>query len=144
GYFGWDSDNRHNQALTSEALDDNVTWTTGRHTIQFGGKVRREQNNIRELQQAQGSHEFDPAYSVLWSPGDQAPVPDTGDGFAEKPLGLPDYLSNQYNRGYFYFRQTEMNLYFTDGWSVTPRLTLDLGLRWDHWRPYSEAEHRLE
>src|SRR2546430_8920881 len=39
-------------------------------------------------------------------------------------------LSNQYNRGYFYFRQTQLGLYANDRVKVTPKLTLSLGLRW--------------
>ena len=29
-------------------------------------------------------------------------------------LGLPTYLSNQYNRGYFYFQQKEIGAYIHD------------------------------
>jgi hypothetical protein len=141
-FFGWDSDNVHNQNLTSETIDDNATWTHGKHTVQFGFRGRREQNNVRESQQAQGSHEWDPAYTTDWD-GTSAPMPDTGSGFAELLLGLPDYLSNQYNRGYFYFRQTQLGLYANDRFRVTPRLTVSLGLRWDYWTPYSEAKNRL-
>lgn len=141
--FGWDSDNVHNQNLTSETIDDNVTWTHGKHTFQFGFRGRREQNNVRENQQAQGSHEWDPAYTTNWSSSAFGPTPDTGSGFAELLLGLPDFLSNQYNRGYFYFRQTRLGLYFNDHFKVTPKLTLNLGLRWDYWTPYSEAKNRL-
>ena len=143
GCFGWDSDNVHNQNLTSETIDDNATWTHGKHTIQFGFRGRREQNNVRENQQAQGSHEWDPAYTTNWDASSFGPTPDTGSGFAELLLGLPDFLSNQYNRGYFYFRQTQLGLYFKDGFKVTPKLTLSLGLRWDYWTPYSEARSRL-
>jgi Carboxypeptidase regulatory-like domain/TonB dependent receptor len=142
-FFGWDSDNVHNQNLTSETIDDNVAWTHGKHTIQFGFRGRREQNNVRENQQAQGSHEWDPAYTTNWSSSAAGPTPDTGSGFAELLLGLPNFLSNQFNRGYFYFRQTQLGLYFNDRLKVTPKLTLGMGLRWDYWTPYSEARNRL-
>jgi len=142
-FFGWDSDNVHNQNLTSETIDNNATWTHGKHTIQFGFRGRREQNNVRENQQAQGSHEWDPAYTTNWDASSFGPLPDTGSGFAELLLGLPDFLSNQYNRGYFYFRQTQLGLYVNDHFKVTPKLTLNLGLRWDYWTPYKEAQNRL-
>jgi hypothetical protein len=142
-YFGWDSDNNHLQHLTSETIEDNVTWTHKMHTIQFGFRGRKEQNNVTELQQAQGSHGWSPAYTALFDQPDLTAFPDTGSGFAELLLGLPDYLSDQYNRGYFYFRQSELGSYFSDKIKVSPRLTLSLGLRWDHWTPYSEARNRL-
>src|SRR5438876_814405 len=142
-YFGWDSDNRKDEALTGSNIENNTTWNKGKHTIQFGGKIRKEWNNVRELQQAQGSHNFGNSWSALYSPEADAAAPFTGSGFADLLLGLPDYLSNQYNRGFFYFRQTEANLYFNDRWKVTPRLTLTLGLRWDKWTPYHEKFNRL-
>jgi hypothetical protein len=142
-FFGWDSDNRHNQALTGGVIEDHVTWVKGQHSIQFGGKARKEWNNVRELQQAQGSHNFGGSWTSLYDPVDDAAVPFTGSGFADLLLGLPDFLSNQFNRGYFYFRQTEVGLYFNDRWKVTPRLTLNLGVRWDRWTPYSEKFNRL-
>ena len=142
-YFGWDSDNNHLQHLTSETIEDNVTWTRGKHTVQFGFRGRKEQNDVAELQQAQGSHNWGPSYTTDWSPSAFNAAPDTGSGFAELLLGLPNYLSNQYNRGYFYFRQTEIGTYFSDKIKVSPRLTLSLGLRWDKWTPYTEARNRL-
>ncbi|HEV2379802.1 MAG TPA: TonB-dependent receptor [Terriglobia bacterium] len=142
-YFGWDSDNVHNQNLTSETIEDNVTWTHGKHTVQFGGRGRREQNNVRENQQAQGSNSWQNSYTTDWCASCQAPALDSGSGFAELLLGLPQYLSNQYNRGYFYFRQTQVGLYGNDKIKVSPRLTLNLGLRWEDWTPYTEAQNRL-
>jgi hypothetical protein len=58
-------------------------------------------------------------------------------------LGLPTYLSDQFNRGYFYFQQKEIGLYVNDTWKVSPKLTVDLGLRWDAWTPYKEKYDRL-
>jgi hypothetical protein len=142
-YMSWDSDNNHLQHLTSETIEDNVTWTHEKQTIQFGFRGRKEQNNVTELQQAQGSHEWDPAYTTDWSPAAFWAAPDTGSGFAELLLGLPDYLSDQYNRGYFYFRQSELGMYLSDKIKASPRLTLSLGLRWDHWTPYTEARNRM-
>ncbi len=142
-YFGWDNDNRSDQNLTGYVIEDNLTWVTGQHTFKMGGKLRYEQNNVRELQQAQGSNGFESAWTALYDPaGDQA-VPFTGDGMASMALGLPTYLSNQNNRGYFYFRQFESGLYLQDTWKVSNRLTLDLGVRWDRWSPYTEKQNRF-
>jgi hypothetical protein len=141
--FGWDADNRKDEALTGGVLENNTTWYKGKHTVQFGGKLRMEWNNVRELQQAQGSHDFAGPWTSLYSPADDDVVPFTGSGFADVLLGMPSFLSNQYNRGFFYFRQTEAGLYFTDQWRVNSRLTLNLGLRWDKWTPYREKYNRL-
>jgi len=139
----WDADNRKDQNLTTYLIEDNVTKIAGKHSLSFGGSIRREYNNIRELQQAQGSHSFGTQWTALYDPvGDQA-VSFTGIGLASMALGLPTSLSNQFNRGYFYFQQTEVGLYFHDSWKVTPKLTLELGMRWQKWTPYTEKYNRL-
>jgi hypothetical protein len=143
GIANFDADNRKDEKLTAYILEDNLTWVHGRHSLRFGFKGRSEYNNIRELQQAQGSHTFGSNWTQLYDPaGDQA-VSFTGDGMASMALGLPTFLSNQYNRGYFYFRQKELGLYVHDSWKIRPRLTLELGVRWDKWTPYTEKFDRL-
>jgi hypothetical protein len=140
---GWDADNFKDQNMTQFQLEDNVTWIKGKHTMQFGFRGRSEYNNVREMQQAQGSHSFYGDWTQLYDPVSQSAVPFTGSGFASLELGLPTYLSNQFNRGYFYFQQKEFGLYFQDSWKVNSRLTLNYGLRWDKWTPYKEKYNRL-
>lgn len=141
--FAWDADNRKDEALSGYVLENNTSWVTGRHTFKFGGKYRYEQNNVRELQQAQGAHGFDGLWTSLYDAAGDQVVPFTGDGMASMALGLPAELANQNNRGYFYFRQNEIGLFFQDTWKVSSRLTLDLGLRYDRWSPYSEKFNRF-
>jgi len=142
-YGGWDGDNNHHQNLTSYQIDEGVTWIKGKHTVKAGFKGRQEYNNVEELQQAEGSHSFYGDWTQLYNPQSQTAAPYTGTGFADVLLGLPTFLSNQYNRGYFYFQQKEIDGYINDTWKVTPRLIVDVGLRWDHWDPYKEKYNRL-
>lgn len=142
-YGGWDGDNNHHQNLTAHQIDEGVTWIKGKHTVKAGFKGRQEYNNVAELQQAEGSHSFYADWTQLYNPASQLATPYTGTGFANVLLGLPTYLSNQYNRGYFYFQQKEIGAYINDTWKISPRLTVDLGLRWDHWNPYHEKYNRL-
>lgn len=143
GNFAWDADNPKDQNMTAYNIEDNVTVVKGKHSLMFGGKARREQNNIRELQQAQGSHSFGGDWTALYNPANGSTTSFTGFGVASLALGLPTNLSNQYNRGYFYFQQNEIGLYAHDTWRVSSRLTIDLGVRWDKWTPYKEKYDRL-
>ncbi|HSU61483.1 MAG TPA: TonB-dependent receptor [Bryobacteraceae bacterium] len=142
-YGGWDGDNRKDQQLTQYQIDDSATWVKGKHTFKFGFKGRQEFNNVRELQQAQGSDTFDSPWTGLYDASAQAIAPFTGSGLASLELGLPGYLSNQYNRGYFYFQQKEIGFYGEDSWKLSPKLTVSLGLRWEFWTPYKEKQNRL-
>jgi hypothetical protein len=140
---GWDGDNRKNQMLTAFQIEDNVTWIKGKHTFKFGFKGRQEYNNVRELQNQEGAHGFYSHWTTLYDPSADAATAYTGSGFAEMLMGLPSDLRIHYNRGYFYYQQKEIGAYFNDTWKLSPRLTVDVGLRWDHWTPYHEKYDRL-
>ena len=143
GWGCWDGDNRKDENLSSYVIDNNVTWIKGNHSVQFGGKIRQEYNNIRELQQAQGSHGFYGDWTSQWDPVNERAVPFTGFELASVLMGTPTHLRNQANRGYFYFQQAEMGLYVHDSWKVSPTTTIELGMRYDRWAPYGEKTDRL-
>ncbi len=124
--------------------EDNLTWIKGKHSLKFGGKVRFEYDNIRELQQAQGSHNFNPTWTALYDPvNDRANAvyrrwsgrhgPGTVFG-RQKPI-QPRLLLLRAARDW-------VSTFTTTGKSLR-RLTLDLGVRWDNWRPYQEKYNRL-
>jgi hypothetical protein len=143
-YFSWDADNRKNEHLTAYIVQPNFTWVKGAHTILFGGQYRQELNNIRELQQSMGEHDFTGGqWTAQYDPSSDNSVAYTGDGTAAMALGLGSYYSAQFNRGYFYFRQKEIGAYIQDTWKVSTRLTINLGLRYDKWTPYKEKYDRL-
>jgi hypothetical protein len=143
-YGGWDADNHKAQDLTQYQIDDNVSWVKGKHTFKFGFKGRMEYSNVEELQQAQGSEFFDSAWTGLFDSAANGITPYTGSGLASLEMGLPSYLSNEYNRGFFYFQQKEIGMYGQDTWRVTPKLTVSLGLRWEFWTPYKEKYNRID
>ncbi len=139
----WDANNSKDQNLTAFHVEDNLTFIKGKHSMSFGGRVRREYNNVRELQQAQGAFSFGNDWTALYDAASDQSVPYTGVGVASMALGLPTSLANQFNRGYYYFRQTELGFYYHDSWHVTRNLSVELGLRWDKWTPYKEKYDRL-
>ncbi len=142
-FSNFDADNRGNQHLSAYQITNDGTWIKGNHSIKFGGSVRYEYNNVRELQQAQGSNSFQGKWTSLFDPAGDQEVPFTGIGLADMVLGIPNALSNKFNRGFFYFEQQQVAAYFHDSWKVSPRLTLELGVRWDKWTAYEEKFDRL-
>jgi hypothetical protein len=139
GIPGWDlySTNARTGANTYYILDDNATKVRGRHELQFGAHLRMDQvNQLPDQQQISGSHNPASGATALYDPTtartNPLATPFTGSALASLYLGVLNY-SNRLARGYFYGRVKEYALYFQDNYKITPRLTLNLGVRWEYW-----------
>ncbi len=109
-------------------LANNWTRTRGNHTFRFGGDIRYALNirNASDNNRA-GLYTFGTGSTTV--PGDAT---STGLGLASVLLGTAERYQrfvvfdqsagNRQKRGAFYGQDT---------WRVTPKLTLDLGVRWD-------------
>lgn len=106
---------------------DNVTWVKGNHTVKFGGEYRYSLNSEQSAQQGAGSFDFN----------DRG----TRNGLASLLLGHVTGASyNALDR--LNARMNYYGLYVQDDWRLTPRLTLNFGLRWDMDTPRWEADNR--
>ena len=109
----------------SYVLSDNFTWIHGRHSAKFGTEIRREQFTLFEPSSARGNLNFASDFT------DNPSAPDTGgEAFATFLLGITDgaQLTNTHNVDYH--RQIYA-VYAQDDFRVTPKLTLNLGLRYE-------------
>lgn len=109
--------------ITSDA----VTWTKGRHSLSFGGDFHAHQVNSHS---GTGALAFNFSNNTTGAPS-QAYGQYVGFGFASYLLGDVNTASSTtpYN---LYGRQKSMSLFAEDSYKVTPRLTLNMGLRWDY------------
>jgi Carboxypeptidase regulatory-like domain/TonB dependent receptor len=121
----------------SYIFQDDVTWIHGKHTVRFGYDYRRYFYATR-YENSPGTFNFSPLQTAL--PGYST---ETGDAFASFLLGGAN-SANQNIVGYTYgFRQPEHGLYLTDDWKITPRLTMNIGLRWEIIPPVYEVTSRM-
>jgi len=126
-------------------FDDNATRIVGRHELQFGFHYRWDKlDTTPEQQYTQGegigSSIFTSLYDPTTSRTNPLATPRTGDNTSGTYLGLLNYYV-QLGHPTFRLRSQEFALYFQDNIRVTPRLTLNLGLRYDYWPPYQEADN---
>jgi hypothetical protein len=98
-----------------------LTWTHGAHNIKFGAGVIRRQENYYQIQNGTGQ--------FTWSGATAGAPPNSLANFLQ---GVPTTITRQFPYQYQYYRTWEPHIYIQDDWHATRKLTLNLGLRWDH------------
>jgi len=112
---------------------DNLAWNPafydGRHHFKFGADIRHSQIKGYLDLFARGNWFF---FGVF-----------TGSPLQDLLLGLPSFALGVRGDTFFDFRATSLNFYFQDDLRVTPRFTLNLGLRYEYNFPPVEVRDRL-
>ena len=98
-----------------------LTWTRGSHNIKFGAGVIRRQEQYYQIQNGEGN--------FVWSAATAGAPPNSLANFLQ---GVPTTITRQYPYQFQYYRTWEPHLFIQDDWHATRKLTLNLGLRWDH------------
>jgi hypothetical protein len=129
-------------------VDNNVTKIKGKHELQFGAHYRSDvMDMLPQQQQVGGGHGMGRSYTALYDANSSRTnpllTPNTGDAIANLFLGTFDMYANHFSRGMFYARGKELAGYFQDNIRLSPRLTLNLGLRWEFNPPFSEKNNML-
>jgi hypothetical protein len=107
-------------------IRDNVSIHKGNHTMVFGGIYMYFQKQQQLFGNTNGSFTFNGDY--------------TGNGFADFLLGdAYQYVEQSAQTAPNYITQS-FGVFANDTWTVTPRLTLNLGIRWDA-LPHAVEEH---
>jgi hypothetical protein len=102
-----------------------VAWTRGTHNIKFGAGIIRRQLNYYQ-------NTFGLAYFRF--------TQDELTDLVNFIQGKPDEIQRQINPKRQYFRFWEPNIYVQDDWRAKSWLTLNIGLRWDHFSPITAAQ----
>ncbi|MCU1236065.1 MAG: hypothetical protein JWP63_4032 [Candidatus Solibacter sp.] len=129
-----------NQTVT---FSDNITWVLKRkHNMTFGFSYNRLQQNSTNYQNARGSFSFS---GLLTSALDSAglPIKGTGYDFADFLLGLPQSSSLRFGSSNNYFRSWSTSAYAQDDFRVNAKLTINVGLRYEYFAPYTELRGHL-
>src|SRR5271157_661959 len=122
---------------------DTVSVTKGRHTFQIGFDLHHYLINKSEVVALLGDYQFDGSFTL--APGNQ----ENGDNaLADFELGWPVQgnaaVPTPSNPNPFHLDivQNTLAAFVNDDWKVTPKLTLNLGLRYDFQGvPYEQHNH---
>jgi hypothetical protein len=128
----------------SGQIADTLSWTVGKHQIRFGLEYRRAYIDLYYNWGARGAFNFGTGPSPLGPWANDTSVSDSN------VLTLADFLA-----GYAYTSNitlgTQERFIYThtgagfgeDSWQVTPKLNLNLGLRYDYQQPFYTNDPNL-
>src|ERR1700723_3425407 len=117
-------------------FDDTVSWTRGPHSFKFGVNIFAPMRNIfQDEPGTRGDLSFSGVFSGVGNPSG---ITDYADGL----FGAPYYT--QLTNVFFVDQRLWMAGGFVeDDWKVTPKLTLNLGLRYDFATPPYEGGNHM-
>ena len=136
----------------------NLSFTTAGHAFKAGFEARLNRDTTYFGISPDGEYDFGggTAYATEFipsqsgshniSPGEA--LPDTlssflsGSPFVYTVAIAPPYFSNGPHIGPAAISRNDFNAYAQDTWKITPRFTLDYGLRWELYGPITERAHR--
>ncbi len=118
----------------------NMTKEAGAHLLQFGGEARLMLVNDDEAGQADGNYGFDKG--ITQGPDPNVATQNGGNSIASLLLGVGggSMTINSKNAA---TASKYFALYLQDNWTVNPRLSLNLGVRYDLDIPRTERFNRM-
>jgi hypothetical protein len=129
-------DSQNVTARPDFTVNDLLTWVRGKHTFKFGGEYRWLAENNRQNNMGSGTFSFG----------------STETGLLDEISGSPvaSFLLGQVDSGQATFRAVGANYpranawiwHIGDTWKVTPKLTVNLGVRYDRFTPSVEKFDR--
>ena len=119
-------------------VSDGFSITRRGHTLKAGLQWMHTQVNYEQSNMPRGQYTFTGAFTQdLSNPGT------TGDGFGDFLLGFPQFTARTVGFTQAYLHQNTYAAYFQDDWRLTRRLTINLGVRYEYYAPFTEARNHL-
>jgi Carboxypeptidase regulatory-like domain/TonB-dependent Receptor Plug Domain len=125
GYFPWKNSN------PTYTYRDDLTKTLGKQTMIFGASFIAAQKNEPSTGNNQGTLTFSTSSAVT-----------TGNTFADLLTGSIGQFSQTSAQPKYYNRFKIFEPYFQDNWRVSPKLTLNLGLRLSMFGAYKDISNQ--
>ena len=115
-----------------------VSWIHGKHNVRFGADYRRVHRDFLAGSNATGNFTFSGLFTE-----DAAQDQGTGSSFADFLLGLPQSTSLNSSLTKSYLRDNVYDAYAMDDWRMSSSLTINYGIRYEYFAPYTEKYGHL-
>ncbi|MGA9667619.1 MAG: TonB-dependent receptor [Terracidiphilus sp.] len=120
-----------------------LSWIHGKHNLRFGGDYRRVHRDFLGGSNATGSFTFTGLFTEAPGTSTQNGEAATGSAMADFLLGLPQDTSLDSTATKSYLRDNVWDAFAQDDWRVLPSLTLNYGVRYELYEPYTEKYGHL-
>ncbi len=115
-----------------------LSWIHGKHNLRFGSDYRRVHRDFLAGSNATGNFAFTGLFTE-----DAAGDLTTGSSVADFLLGLPQSTTLNSSEAKSYLRDNVVDAYAMDDWRMLPSLTINYGVRWEFFAPYTEKYGHL-
>ncbi len=115
-----------------------LTKIVGNQTLKFGAEFLRLTHNYVQTNTPSGAFNFNPDLTAATASNSA----NSGLGLATFLLGYPSG-GNANSPALVAAQQLYPALFANDDWHITPKLTLNLGVRWEHAGPWTERFDRI-
>ena len=119
---------------------NNWLWQKGRHTLNFGAEARRTYQDA--YQDGSGGGHFSFSHNTTSTPNEGPGFNTNGSAFASFLLGQVDAASRTFSQ-YVKLRNFDLSPYIMDDVKINPKLTANIGLRWDIMRPFTVNDNNI-
>ena len=112
------------------------TKSSGNHTVKWGGNVRHNRDFLLQVQDRlgpRGGFEFNGPQTAI--PGDTAALNGFANAFASFLLDVPSRVGRDLTVVDPGTRHWAIFSFIHDKWQMTPKMTIDLGLRHEYYTP---------
>jgi hypothetical protein len=133
-YFGTGAGSTGNYPHNMWDFSGDITKIMGRHELKFGGSYYYMSDSVNWAGIGEGFTTFATAQP------EQAGT--TGNALASMLLGFPDNASRSLGDSSANERAYMFGIYAQDSFKITPKLTLNVGIRYDYGDPVKETRNR--
>jgi Carboxypeptidase regulatory-like domain/TonB-dependent Receptor Plug Domain len=131
------------QAATNISVNDNLTWSLHSHLLKFGVFYERSRKDQIAWGNSNGQFSFSNCSSSSAGCVSGASSSTDGSPIASALLGYFQNFDQSSSRPTGYFRYNQLEFYAQDTWQISPRLTLDYGIRFVYIPPQYDAKNQI-